>query len=176
MGQGGAPTVGEAGEELGEAHGLPVLLQIALHHHVVQGGVEGRAHEERVAVAQVVDADARDEIVLDAPVRELHQGADLYLSTARLEAFGIAALEAHTAGLPVVAPRGTGVEDFVTPGVDGLLEPSDVAVARAVARLAADPAERERMRVHLRAAPAQQDWHSVVRSTLAEYRRAGAPG
>jgi glycogen(starch) synthase len=109
-------------------------------------------------------------------VRELHQGADLYLSTARLEAFGIAALEAHTAGLPVVAPRGTGVEDFVTPGVDGLLEPSDVAVARAVARLAADPAERERMRVHLRAAPAQQDWHSVVRSTLAEYRRAGAPG
>ena len=109
-----------------------------------------------------------------AQVRRLHQGADLFLSTARLEAFGIAALEAHTAGLPVVAPRGTGVEDFVTPGVDGLLEPSDVAVARAVARLASDAEEREGMRAHLRDTVPRQDWPAVVRATLAEYRRAGA--
>lgn len=108
-------------------------------------------------------------------VRRLHQGADLYLSTARLEAFGIAALEAHTAGLPVVAPRGTGVEDFVTPGVDGLLEPSDVAVARGLARLAAGDGERERMRAHLRATVPRQDWPAVVRATVVEYRRAGAP-
>jgi len=107
-------------------------------------------------------------------IRRLHQGADLYLSTARLEAFGIAALEAHTAGLPVVAPRGTGVEDFVTPGVDGLLEPSDVAVARGVARLAADAGERERMRAHLRSVRPRQDWPMVVRATVGEYRRAGA--
>jgi glycogen(starch) synthase len=107
-------------------------------------------------------------------VRRMHQGADLYLSTARLEAFGIAALEAHTAGLPVVAPRGTGIEDFVTSGVDGLLEPSDVAVARGVARLAADTAERERMRAHLRSTPPRQDWPSVLRATVGEYRRAGA--
>jgi glycogen(starch) synthase len=107
-------------------------------------------------------------------VRALHQSADLYLSTARLEAFGIAALEAQTTGLPVVAPRGTGVEDFVTPGVDGLLEPSDIAVARGVARLAADAGERERMRAHLRSTPPRQDWSSVVRSTVGEYRRAGA--
>ncbi len=107
-------------------------------------------------------------------VRALHQSADLYLSTARLEAFGIAALEAQTAGLPVVAPRGTGVEDFVTPGVDGLLEPSDIAVARAVARLAADAPERERMRAHLLSTMPRQDWSSVVRSTVGEYRRAGA--
>lgn len=111
-----------------------------------------------------------------AGLRALHQGADLYLSTARLEAFGIAALEAHTAGLPVVAPRGTGVEDFVTPGVDGLLEPSDAALARGVARLAEDAPLRERMRAHLLAAAPAQDWPSLVRATLAEYRRAGAAG
>ena len=46
-------------------------------------------------------------------LRRLHQGADVYLTTARLEAFGIAPLEARAAGLPVVAPRGTGVDDFV---------------------------------------------------------------
>jgi glycogen(starch) synthase len=109
-------------------------------------------------------------------LRELHHGADLYVSTARLEAFGIAALEAQAAGLPIVAPRGTGVEDFVTPGVDGLLEPSDVAVARAVARLAGDDALRRRMRAHLRAAEPRQDWPSVVHGTVAQYRRAGATG
>ena len=46
-------------------------------------------------------------------LRRLHQGADVYLTTARLEAFGIAPLEARAAGVPVVAPRGTGVDDFV---------------------------------------------------------------
>jgi glycosyltransferase involved in cell wall biosynthesis len=113
---------------------------------------------------------------LDRPgLRALHQGADLYLSTARLEAFGIAALEAHTTGLPVVAPRGTGVEDFVTPGVDGLLESSDAALARGLARLAGDAPVRERMRAHLLAAAPAQDWPSVVRATVGEYRRAGAP-
>jgi glycogen synthase len=111
-----------------------------------------------------------------AGLRALHHSADLYLSTARLEAFGIAALEAHTAGLPIVAPRGTGVEDFVTPGVDGLLEPSDVEAARGLARLAADTEARERMRAHLLSTRPRQDWGSVVRATLAEYRRAGAPG
>ena len=49
------------------------------------------------------------------------QSADVYLTTARLEAFGIAALEARAAGLPVLAPRGTGVDDFVDDGVEGLL-------------------------------------------------------
>ena len=50
-------------------------------------------------------------------LRRLHWDSDLYLSTARLEAFGIAALEARTAGLPVVARRGTGADDFVEDGV-----------------------------------------------------------
>ncbi len=138
----------------GEGPQRPVLERYLAHHGMDWVELPGRLDREGL--------------------RRLHQGADLYLSTARLEAFGIAALEAHTAGLPVVAPRGTGVEDFVTHGVDGLLEPSDVALAQAVARLAADATRRERMRAHLRSAEPRQDWASVVRGTLAEYRRAGA--
>ncbi|WP_307836041.1 glycosyltransferase family 4 protein [Phycicoccus sonneratiae] len=109
-------------------------------------------------------------------LRRLHHSGDLYVSTARLEAFGIAALEAHAAGLPVVAPRGTGVDDIVTDGVDGLLAPSDAGVAEAVARLAGDAGLREGMRAHLAAHPPRQDWTGTVAATLAEYRRAGAPG
>ena len=86
-------------------------------------------------------------------LRPLHQSADAYLTTARLEAFGIAALEARAAGLPVVAPRGTGVDDFVADGVEGLLAESDVLLAGALAHLAGDPALRARIRAHNLAVP-----------------------
>ncbi|MGG5260217.1 glycosyltransferase family 4 protein [Phycicoccus avicenniae] len=109
-------------------------------------------------------------------LRALHHSGDVYVSTARLEAFGIAALEARAAGVPVVAPRGTGVDDVVTDGVDGLLAASDEGVAAAVARLAADADLRTGMREHLRTHPPRQDWAATVAATLAEYRRAGAPG
>jgi glycogen synthase len=106
-------------------------------------------------------------------LRRLHQGADVYLTAARLEAFGIAPLEARAAGVPVVAPRGTGVDDFVEDGVDGLLADSDATLAAALARLAGDDALRARMRAHLLATPPAQDWSGVLAATLAEYRRAG---
>jgi glycogen(starch) synthase len=109
-------------------------------------------------------------------LRDLHHSADVYLTTARLEAFGIAALEARAAGVPVVAVRGTGADDFLTDGVDGLLGDSDAMLAGALAHLAGDRALRESMRCHLRATAPPQDWPGVVRDTVAEYHRAGVPG
>jgi glycogen synthase len=112
---------------------------------------------------------------LDRPaLRRLHQGADVYLSAARLEAFGIAPLEGRSAGLPVVAPRGTGVDDFVTDGVEGLLAESDVLLAGALAHLAGDAGLRARMRAHNLSVPPAQGWDGVVAATLREYHRAGA--
>jgi glycosyltransferase involved in cell wall biosynthesis len=107
-------------------------------------------------------------------LRRLHQSADVYLTTARLEAFGIAALEARAAGLPVVAPRATGVDDFVRDGVEGVLGDSDVQLAGALARLATDEAARQRIRHHNLTTPPVQDWAGVLEATLGEYRRAGA--
>ncbi len=106
-------------------------------------------------------------------LRRLHHGADVYLTATRLEAFGIAPLEARAAGVPVVAPRGTGVDDFVEDGVDGLLADGDDQLALALARLAGDGALRARMRAHLLATPPAQDWGGVLAATLAEYDRAG---
>ncbi|GAA4396429.1 hypothetical protein GCM10023168_00290 [Fodinibacter luteus] len=108
-------------------------------------------------------------------LRRLHHGADVYLSTTRLEAFGIATLEARAAGLPVVARRGTGADDFVTDGVDGLLADTDAALASALARLAGDDALRGTMHAHLLATAPAQDWPGVVEVTLGEYHRAGVP-
>ena len=71
-------------------------------------------------------------------VREAYDDAEVFVAPAVLEAFGIAALEARTAGLVVVARRGTGIEEFVEDERDGLLVSSDTGMARALVRLATD--------------------------------------
>ncbi|HEY7718955.1 MAG TPA: glycosyltransferase [Pedococcus sp.] len=105
-------------------------------------------------------------------LRERYWRSDLYLTPARLEAFGIAALEARTAGLPVLARAGTGVADFVDDGVDGLLADDDAGLARALARLVADPALRGQLAKHAATTPPRQSWPRVVGMAEAEYARA----
>jgi glycosyltransferase involved in cell wall biosynthesis len=110
---------------------------------------------------------------LDATgLRELYARADVYAAPAVLEAFGIAALEARTAGLPLVARAGTGVEDFVTDGVEGLLAGSDPGFTAALHRLAADPALRARIAAHNRAVPPPVGWDDVVAASVDAYARA----
>ncbi|MFH5776016.1 glycosyltransferase family 4 protein [Paracoccus sp. NGMCC 1.201697] len=81
----------------------------------------------------------------------LAQGS-LYLWPGHGEAFGLAALEAQAAGLPVVSENTAGVPEVVQDGETGLLTPEgDVsAYAAAVTGLLADPARRERMAVAAR--------------------------
>lgn len=107
-------------------------------------------------------------------LRERYWHSDVYLTPARLEAFGIAALEARTAGLPVVARMDTGVGDFVADGVNGLLGADDDALAQGLARLVTDPGLREGIAAHNRAVTPDQDWPAVAALAESEYRRAGA--
>jgi glycosyltransferase involved in cell wall biosynthesis len=105
-------------------------------------------------------------------LRDLYARADVYAAPAVLEAFGIAALEARTAGLPVVARAGTGVAEFVTDGVEGLLAPTDGTFAAALHRLVADPALRARIAGHNRRVPPPVGWDEVVLRSLEAYERA----
>ena len=107
-------------------------------------------------------------------LREAYWDADVYLTTARLEAFGIAALEARTAGLPVLARTGTGVDDFVVDGTNGLLRADDAGLADALAMLVTDRDLRRRIAVHNATVAPRQGWPRVVSMAQEEYRRAGA--
>ena len=107
-------------------------------------------------------------------LRELYADVDFYVAPATLESFGIAALEARCAGLPVVAHRGSGVSEFIVDGVDGLLTRGDADMVDSIVRLAGGEAIRERMRSHARSVPPRVSWTSVLSSTEALYERARA--
>lgn len=105
-------------------------------------------------------------------VRDAYDDADVFLAPAELEAFGIAALEARTAGLVVLARTGTGIASFVQDGVDGRLVPSDAAMSDAVVALVEDPALLVRLREHNRRVPPPFDWSDVLAGAEQEYERA----
>ncbi|OFE14848.1 glycosyl transferase [Humibacillus sp. DSM 29435] len=105
-------------------------------------------------------------------LRQRYAGSDVYLSPARLESFGIAALEARTVGLPVIGRSGSGVGEFVTHGVNGLVVDSDSAMAAAIAHLADHPDDVSRMRAFNVENPPDQRWAAVVAIAVGEYERA----
>jgi glycosyltransferase involved in cell wall biosynthesis len=77
----------------------------------------------------------------------LFERCDVFVLPTEAEAFGIAAVEASAAGLPVIATAVGGLTDIVIDGETGfLLRPGDAeALARRLQTLAADPALRQRM-------------------------------
>ena len=147
--------------------------------HPMRLTVFGEGPERRRLERFVAQHDMGDWVALPGRVgrdqlRERYWGSDVYLTPARLEAFGIAALEARTAGLPVVARQDTGVGDFVVDGVNGILGADDDALAQGLAGLLTAPELLHRIAETNRSLPPDQDWPSVVALAEEEYRRAGA--
>jgi alpha-maltose-1-phosphate synthase len=62
-------------------------------------------------------------ILLPEEVAKLHRESDIFVFPSMNEGLSLALLEAMSAGLPVIACNGTGAEDCVTTGKDGLLVP-----------------------------------------------------
>ncbi|MFI6296423.1 glycosyltransferase family 4 protein [Nonomuraea sp. NPDC050790] len=99
--------------------------------------------------------------------------ADMFVAPAPLESFGIAALEARAAGLPVVARERSGVADFVRHGEEGLLARNEQDLARCIARLTIDTKLRESIAAHNRTTePAAGSWRSVLEGFDRAYKQA----
>ena len=85
---------------------------------------------DRVFLAGWLDRDA---------LRSLYHVSDAFIMPSTRESFCIAALEARAAGLPVIARRNTGLEEFILDGVNGWLAPDDNDMAGLIAGLATAP-------------------------------------
>jgi glycosyltransferase involved in cell wall biosynthesis len=105
-------------------------------------------------------------------IRDLYREADIYVSPAYQESFGIAALEARAAGLPVVAMQTGGVGEFIEDGAEGFLCRDDDAMAAALVRLAVDGDLRATIAAHNRVRPPDHDWPRTIVEFDGVYRRA----
>lgn len=105
-------------------------------------------------------------------IARVFERTDLFVAPAVLESFGIAALEARCAGLPVLARSGCGIGTFVEHGQHGLLAADDAGMTRDLVRLAADPEERARLAAGSRLSPPDLGWGSVLQRSSAAYASA----
>ena len=97
-------------------------------------------------------------------VPQFYASADCCVVPSRYESFGLVALEAMAAGLPVIATRVGGLQVTVEDGVDGyLVEPDDVeALADRLLALWSSPALRARMGSRGQRAAQQYAWPLIA--------------
>lgn len=108
---------------------------------------------------------------LDRPeIQRMLGTADMFVAPAIRESFGIAALEARTAGVPIVAYTRSGIADFVSSGVEGLLADTERDLVGAIVRLAGDAPLRHRIAAYNRATePADCTWPATLKGFDEQY-------
>ena len=109
-----------------------------------------------------------------AELPALYAGADVFVQPTTAESFGLAALEARAAGLAVVGRTGSGLSEFITDGLNGLLVPDDDAMAAALARLVMEPALLTRLQEANRMAPPMHTWTHTLAMVDTAYAAARA--
>jgi glycosyltransferase involved in cell wall biosynthesis len=95
-------------------------------------------------------------------LRTLYARADAFVLPSERESFGLAALEARTAGLPVIAMLASGARDFIRQGVNGLLARDERELAGAIGRLSLDAPFRLYVAAQNGASPPPYDWSDVA--------------
>jgi glycosyltransferase involved in cell wall biosynthesis len=159
--------------DIAERARAAVPAEVAMRLDLFGEGPERGRLERRVAQRGLDWVHLPGRVTRDQ-LRQAYWDADVYLTPVRLEAFGIAALEARTAGLPVLARSGSGVGDFIEDGVNGFLGDEDESLAAALADLVTDRDLRHRIAAQNATVPPAQGWAAVVALAEEEYLRAGA--
>lgn len=172
-------TVGEVKQRKGHHTSLPAFLRAwrerpELHYAIVGRFVEGDGYFEELR-AQVAAAGAGAQVHFLGNVSQgrkvaLMRAARAFVLTPTtsdeggFEAFGLVYLEAGAAGRPVLGVRRSGAEDAIADGENGyLLDAGDVAgLARAMVRLAADPALADRLGAAGRARAETRTWEAAA--------------
>lgn len=134
-----------------------------LFHLRIAGEGSERLHLERMLhehslsdVVTLLGAQSRTE------VRTLLHNSDVFILPTAEEAFGIAALEARSAGVPVVALQTGGVGEIIRHNVEGLLAADDEELVTHTQTLLTNVALRERIAQHNEFTVPAEGWPSVI--------------
>jgi glycosyltransferase-like protein len=152
----------------------PVLAVVGGHSFQ-----DHRAYRERVLsrLPSLGLQEGRDVVLVGTvPDREMaawYAAADVLAFPSTKEGFGLAALEAMSAGLPVVVSDLPVFREWLVPEQDALMVPAGdpPALAAALARVLTTPAERDRLATAGRTLAATWSWEASARGHLTEYAR-----
>ena len=105
-------------------------------------------------------------------IKEVLARTTVFALPSSKEAFGIAALEARCAGVPVVAMGRSGVNDVIEHGREGLLADNPEEFAKHIATIIQDRGLRSRMADRARSRLDRFGWEQVIARHLQVYRLA----
>jgi glycosyltransferase involved in cell wall biosynthesis len=161
--------------------GLPHLLKaIAMLPNDVHALLVGGGHQRALFERQAEDLGIAERVhfagrIPQEQLADAYRSMDVFAfpSTGAAEAFGLAAAEALSCGVPVVASDLPGVRSVVADEVAGLLTPpsNPVALAAALRRILDNPSLREGMsRAARERVIARYDWDRHVDGLMKVYR------
>lgn len=141
--------------------------------------IAGAEAASRSVSRRATEMDIGARVTLTGPLtaverRALYGEADVFVLPGARDAFGLAALEARAAGLPIVAMLSSGARDFITPGLHGLLARDEAELARFMSRVAIENPLRRFMANRNRTEPPPYDWPLVVQMHRQIYDAAAA--
>jgi glycosyltransferase involved in cell wall biosynthesis len=131
---------------------------------------------ERIAALEIEDDVRILGWVPQAELEALYAAATCLVFPSLYEGFGLPVLEAMARGLPVASSDRSSLPE-VAGDAALLFDPEDTtAMAAAIERLLADPAERARLAAAGREQAARFTWRACAEATVASYERALAAG
>lgn len=151
-------------------------VDVPLHLTIVGDGPQRHRVQRTLARLHMESAVTLTGRVDPREVGERLRASDLYVAPSMLESFGLAALEARCAGLPVVGHAVSGLTDFIRTEVEGILCHSDADMVSALRRLVEDEPLRRRMSEHNRTVGTQMTWATSLARHDRVYTEAGRRG
>jgi glycosyltransferase involved in cell wall biosynthesis len=148
---------------------VPDARLLVMGDGYMRGELEALAKTEQVRSTTTFSGFVSDTDLVDAI-----KSSDVVAVPSRFEPFGIVALEAMAAGVPVVVSRVGGLAEIVDDAVDGLeVNPnSPASVADGVVRLLSDRAFASRLAAKARDKVKAYNWESSARRTQEAYEAA----
>jgi glycosyltransferase involved in cell wall biosynthesis len=160
--------VGSEWSGKGLAHAVDALGDAPGWHLAILGRGDTERYASRAAAAGA--ADRVHFVGRRRDPERYYAAADAFTLPSEYEAFPLVALEALSAGLPILASRVNGVTDILEDGVNGwFVHANGADIASRLRELADDDGLRERMGEESRRISKQFEWQSAVEAHLKLY-------
>lgn len=140
-----------------------------LHLTIVGDGTQRPRLEKWVRQLGLEAAVSLPGILTQPEIASLFARSDLFVLPSNQEAFGLAALEARSAGLPVVGMGCSGLRHLIRPGEEGLLAADDRELKEHLLTLILDDGRRRTIAAHNRAMETDWTWEASLARHLELY-------